>query len=94
MTEITMFALALLSVPVLARFGRVPAETRKIYHLIGLSGLFMLLGEATHWFVKKFAFMSAFAMPVDMLTAFIAYLSILAGTVWIAVYYMKHVTES
>ena len=47
MNEITVFALALLAVPVFARFARVPAESRKIYHMIGLAGLLFLMGETT-----------------------------------------------
>lgn len=93
MNEITIFALALLSVPVFARFARVNKETLGIFHLIALGGIFLILGEATRITASKLSFIESLYSMIDILTAALAYLTVLAGTVWITLYYLKHPKE-
>jgi len=93
MTEITVFALALLAVPVFARFGRVSSPVVHIYHLIGLGGLFMLLGEATRMTAGKIGFVAAMLPAIDWVTGIIAYALVLIATLWVAFYYVRHLKE-
>ncbi|TGN08508.1 LIC10816 family protein [Leptospira ilyithenensis] len=87
MNAITIFALALLAVPVFARFAKVSKEAIVHYHLIGLGGLFMLVGEATRITADKIAPI-AFLLP-----AILAYAGVVFGTVWLALHYIKHPKE-
>ncbi len=94
MNEITIFALALLAVPVFARFAKeTTVNGRRIYHLFGLGGLFLLLGEITRITSVKIGFIAAVMPVMDIGTSILAYLSVLVGTVWIAYYSMRHLKE-
>lgn len=94
MTEITIFALALLAVPVLARFARVPSGSRKIYHMIGLGGLFLILGEAGKLTAQKIGVVSAVMPAMDILTALLAFVSVVVGTVWVTLHYLNHFKDA
>lgn len=93
MSEITIFALALLAVPVFARFARVSSPLVHIYHLIGVGGLFLLLGEATRLTAAKIGLLAAMLPVIDIVTAFIAYAIMLIATLWVAFYYVRHMKE-
>ena len=93
MNEITIFAMALLAVPVFARFARVGKETMGRFHLIALGGIFLLLGEATRLTAGKIAFVASILPIVDITTALIAYAVVLLGTLWLSLYYIKHPSE-
>ncbi len=94
MSEITIFALALLAVPVFARFAKVPPPARKTYHLIGLGGLLLIVGEATRLTATKITILSAVVPVMDFLTAGLAFLSVIAGAAWVTVYYLLHMREA
>lgn len=93
MSEITIFGLALLLVPVFARFARVPAETRKIYHLIGLAGLMFLLAQTTSMVAGTIGFVGVIEPVVGYASAILAFLGVAAGTIWLTVYYMLHLLK-
>jgi cytosine/uracil/thiamine/allantoin permease len=93
MNAITIFALALLAVPVFARFAKVSREAIVHYHLIGLGGLFLLLGEATRITADKIAVLGVVLPTIDVITAILGYAAVLFGTLWLAVHYIKHPTE-
>jgi len=93
MTEITVFALALLAVPVFARFAKVSSPVVHIYHLIGLSGMFMLLGEATRITAGKIGLVAAMLPVIDVATAILAFVLIPGATLWVAFYYIRHLKE-
>ncbi len=94
MNEITVFALALLAVPVFARFARVPAESRKIYHMIGLAGLLFLMGETTRIVSTKISLVGAIEPAIGFITAILALLAVVAGTVGVTVYYLRHALDT
>ncbi len=93
MNEITIFALALLAVPVFARFARVSKDTMGIYHLVSLGGLFLILGEATRIAGSKVGIIATFLPVIDFATTILAYAGVLGGTLWLTVYYIKHPKE-
>ncbi len=93
MNEITMFAMALLAVPVFARFARVKTELRRIYHLIGLGGLFLLVGEGTRILSMKVNFIGMTLPVMDPVTALLGYLSVLIGTLLVVAYFVRHWKE-
>ena len=93
MNELTIFALTLLAVPVFARFARVPAGSRKIYHMIGLGGLLFLLGEATRIVAMKIAIFGMIEPILGYVTGVLAFASVAVGTVWVTIYYLRHFTE-
>ncbi|WP_411822486.1 LIC10816 family protein [Leptospira sp. 'Mane'] len=93
MNAITIFALALLAVPVFARFAKVSKEAIVHYHLIGLGGLFMLVGEATRITADKIAPIAFLLPAIDVVTAVLAYAGVVFGTVWLALHYIKHPRE-
>jgi len=94
MSEVTIFALALLAVPVFARFARESGKkNRSIYHLFGLGGLFLLLGEITRIVSDKILFMGKMLPIIDPVTAILGYLSVVVGTLWIAYESLRHMRE-
>lgn len=93
MNAITIFALALLAVPVFARFARVTKEAMGRYHLIGLGGLFLILGEATRMTADKISPIATLLPVIDIVTVVLAYAGVLFGTLWLSVYYIKHPNE-
>lgn len=93
MNEITIFALALLAVPVFARFAKVSKDTMGIYHLVSLGGLFLILGEATRIAGAKVSIIATFSPVIDFATTILAYAGVLGGTLWLTVYYIKHPKE-
>ncbi|HMV45690.1 MAG TPA: hypothetical protein PK079_21030 [Leptospiraceae bacterium] len=93
MNEITIFAMALLAVPVFARFARVGKETMARFHLIALGGIFLLLGEATRLTAAKIAIIATILPIVDFTSALAAYSLVLLGTIWLSLYYIKHPSE-
>lgn len=93
MNEITMFAMALLAVPVFARFARVKPEVRRIYHLIGLGGLFLLVGDGTRILATKVSFLGLVLPVMDPVTAILGYLSVLMGTLLVVAYFVHHWKE-
>ncbi|TGN18759.1 LIC10816 family protein [Leptospira idonii] len=93
MNAITIFALALLAVPVFARFAKVSREAIVHYHLIGLGGLFMLVGEATRITADKISFLAYLLPAIDVTTAVLAYAGVLFGTLWLALHYIKNPKE-
>lgn len=85
--------MALLAVPVFARFAKVSKEAIVHYHLVGLGGLFMLVGEATRITADKIP-MIAFLVPtLDVVTAILGYAGVVFGTVWLALHYIRHPKE-
>ncbi|ABJ76788.1 LIC10816 family protein [Leptospira borgpetersenii] len=93
MNAITIFTLALLAVPVFARFARVTKEAMGRYHLIGLGGLFLILGEATRMTADKISPIATLLPVIDIVTVVLAYAGVLFGTLWLSVYYIKHPNE-
>lgn len=93
MNAITIFALALLAVPVFARFARVTKEAMGRYHLIGLGGLFLILGEATRMTADKISPIATLLPVIDIVAVVLAYAGVLFGTLWLSVYYIKHPNE-
>ena len=93
MNAITIFAMALLAVPVFARFARVGKETMARFHLIALGGIFLLLGEATRLTAAKIAIIATILPIVDFTSALAAYSLVLLGTIWLSLYYIKHPSE-
>ena len=93
MSEITIFALALMAVPVFARFAKVPTPARNIYHLISLGGLLLIVGEATRLAATKISLIGTVVPAMDFLTAALAFLSVLVGGAWVTVYYVAHLRE-
>lgn len=93
MDTVTIFALALLAVPVFARFARVSKDAMNRYHLIGLGGLFLILGEATKITAVKVTPIAAVLPMIDIATAILAYAGVLFGVVWLSLYYVKHPNE-
>ncbi|MBI3396489.1 MAG: hypothetical protein HY042_11680 [Spirochaetia bacterium] len=93
MNEVTIFALTLLAVPVFARFARVKPDLRRLYHMIGLGGLFLILSEGTRLIAGKIAVLGL-ALPVmDPVLAVFAYVSILMGTILVSLYFLRHWKE-
>lgn len=93
MNEVTIFAMALLAVPVFARFARVKPELRRIYHLIGVGGLFLLVGEGTRITSTKVAFIGLTLPVMDPVMAVLGYLSVLMGTLLVVAYFLRHWKE-
>ncbi len=93
MSEITIFGLALLAVPVFARFARVPGETRRIYHLIGLAGLMFLLAETTKIVAAQIGVVGAVEPIIGYVSALLAFAGVAVGTVWLTLYYVMHLKE-
>lgn len=93
MSEITIFGLALLAVPVFARFAGVPGETRKMYHLIGLSGLMFLLAETVRIAAGAVDALHLAAPWVAAITALLALAGVLIASVRLAIYYLAHPRE-
>ncbi|PJZ69321.1 hypothetical protein CH373_13640 [Leptospira perolatii] len=93
MDTVTIFALALLAVPVFARFARVSKDAMARYHLIGLGGLFLILGEATRITATKVTPIGTVLPMIDIATAILAYAGVLFGVVWLSLYYVKHPNE-
>jgi uncharacterized membrane protein YidH (DUF202 family) len=93
MNEITIFALALLAVPVFARFAKVGKEVMGTFHLIALGGVFLLFGEATRITASKIAIVASISPTIDTISALVSYLLVLAGTSLLTLYYIKHPKE-
>ena len=93
MNEIIFFALALLSVPVFARFADVSKDVIRIYHLVGIGGLFLMLTEITRLAAMKITFIVMLLPIVDYLATMLAFTLVLVGTVWLSIYYIKHPKE-
>lgn len=94
MSEVTIFALALLAVPVFARFARESGKkTRGIYHMFGLGGLFLLLGEFTRILADRIMIVGKMLPVIDPVTGVLGYVSVLVGTLWIAYISIRHLRE-
>ena len=93
MNEITVFALALLAVPVFARFAKVAKDAMGMYHLIGLGGLFLILGEATRITAAKIGIVATVSPVIDFTTTILSFAGVLVGTLWLSYYYTKHPKE-
>ncbi|MCB1318188.1 MAG: hypothetical protein H7A21_11390 [Spirochaetales bacterium] len=94
MSQITIFGLALLAVPVFARFARVPTGTRKIYHLIGLAGLLFLLGETTRIVAETIGLIGTIQPLIGYVVAMLAFVGVAVGTVWLSAYYVLHLKDA
>ena len=93
MNEIIFFALALLAVPVFARYADVSKDVIRIYHLVGISGLFLMLTEITRHAAMKIAILVTILPFVDYLATMLAFLLVLVGTVALSIYYIRHPKE-
>ena len=93
MNDIIFFALALLSVPVFARYADVSRDVVRIYHLIGISGLFLMLSEITRVAAMKIALLVTILPFVDYFATMLAFIMVLTGTVWLSFYYIRHPGE-
>ena len=88
MTENVIFALALIAVPVLARWARLNRKGRMILRFISLAGLFVLLGEATRYTAARLLVLSNLVPIMDILTSILALISILIGVIWITIFFI------
>ena len=93
MNDIIFFALALLAVPVFARYADVSRDVIKIYHLIGISGLFLMLSEITKITAMKTGLLLMILPAVDYLATMLAFVLVLTGTIWLSLYYIIHPRE-
>ena len=93
MNDIIFFALALLAVPVFARYADVTRDVIRIYHLVGMGGLFLMLTEVTRLAAMKIAFLAVMLPVVDYLATILAFMLVLTGTVWLSIYYIRHPKE-
>ena len=93
MNEIIFFALALLAVPVFARYADVSRDVVRIYHLIGIRGLFLMLTEITKLAAIKVVFLVMIVPFVEYLATMLAFTLVLVGTIWLSIYYIKHPRE-
>lgn len=93
MNEIIFFALALLAVPVFARYADVSRDVIRMYHLVGMGGLFLMLIEITKLAALKITFLVVALPIVEYLATMLTFTLVLVGTIWLSIYYIKHPKE-